>query len=330
VVIGRLADIEANTEMNRSVTFNDRTATEVAGIYATATQLSLIGTVLSGGEGIAALTAQSALETAAAGAYATGTARATNMLPILSTIDAQMLTPTRLPPLFAASSTPERITRSEMASAIAVTADARRTITAMAATPTARSTDTLTPTDTPTAIKTDLPTETSRVVTYTPVAVIYSRAECTYTVQRGDTLDSIAARFNVTRQVIISRNLDTFPDGTIPPDDRISSGQRLFIPSVGCPGYVPPRATSTPRPPTAVVTITCEVTPLEDSTGVNLRRGPGTSFVVGAALQADERIGVVSYAFDSAGIRWWRTVSGLYVREDTVSEIGNCWELSRE
>jgi len=108
--------------------------------------------------------------------------------------------------------------------------------------PTSTSLPTATPTDTPTPLPTETPTPTPNV---TPTSSSTPIPPTSYTVRYGDTLDSIARRFNTTIEVIQSFN-------DLEQSDVIQIGQVLLIPAADAtPGPTrtpPPTATFVPGP----------------------------------------------------------------------------------
>lgn len=124
--------------------------------------------------------------------------------------------------------------------------------------------------------------------------------QTTYTVQRGDTLYSIARRFNITMTALIQAN-------GIVNSNLIYVGQRLQIPSAttGTPtnnDYV------VPTPPQYVIALV----------NLNLRSGPGFEFAVEGRMRIGEQAHVTGASPDG---RWWRVTC-------TVDASSNCWVSS--
>ncbi len=118
----------------------------------------------------------------------------------------------------------------------------------------------------------------------------------TYTVQRGDTLYSIARRYNVPTVALAQAN-------GITNYNLIYVGQVLRIPTT---------ATNNdeviPTPPQYLVALV----------NVNLRSGPGFNFAVEGQMRAGEQAHVTGMSQDG---QWWRVTC--------VTDIsGNCWVSS--
>lgn len=117
--------------------------------------------------------------------------------------------------------------------------------------------------------------------------------QTTYTVQPGDTLYSIARRFNVTMTALIQAN-------GISNWNLIYVGQRLQIPgSTTNNDYV------VPTPPQYVIA----------RVNVNLRSGPGFNFAVEGQMRAGEQAHVTGASPDG---QWWRVTC-------VVDASSNCW-----
>jgi LysM repeat protein len=85
----------------------------------------------------------------------------------------------------------------------------------------------------PTAVPTEVPTEVSSTAVPAPTTVPSSGTTATYTVQRGDTLYSIARRYGTTVEAIAAANGIANPS-------RIRVGQTLTIPgATGSPAPAP-------------------------------------------------------------------------------------------
>lgn len=120
--------------------------------------------------------------------------------------------------------------------------------------------------------------------------------QTTYTVQPGDTLYSIARRFNVTTTALIQAN-------GIVNWNLIYVGQRLQIPaSTTNNDYV------VPTPPQYVIA----------RVNLNLRSGPGFNFAVEGRMRVGEQAHVTGASPDG---QWWRVTC-------TVDASSNCWVSS--
>lgn len=118
----------------------------------------------------------------------------------------------------------------------------------------------------------------------------------TYTVQAGDTLYSIARRFNVSMAALAQAN-------GITNYSRIYVGQVLQIPSSTTNNdYV------VPTPPQYVIALV----------NVNLRSGPGFNFAVEGQMRAGEQAHVTGASPDG---QWWRVTC-------VVDASSNCWVSS--
>jgi WD40 repeat protein len=130
--------------------------------------------------------------------------------------------------------------------------------------------------------------------------------------------------------------------GTEVPLSWSPDGTRLaYIPSLGInilpsvivpdidPSYLIP-VTPTPSGPTATPDVRpCVLTTLQP---VNLRSGPGGSYEQLGSRLANDTLYADAQATDNEGFIWWRLFnagidSGLWVRQDLVSEDGNCTGL---
>mgnify|MGYP000011435461 FL=1 len=69
------------------------------------------------------------------------------------------------------------------------------------------------------------------------------------------------------------------------------------------------------------IELSCTVSPSQNA---NLRSGPGTGFDRAGTLSANESATVVAQATGSGGFTWWQLESGNWIREDVVTESGNC------
>lgn len=117
--------------------------------------------------------------------------------------------------------------------------------------------------------------------------------QTTYTVQRGDTLYSIARRFNITTTALIQAN-------GIANSNLIYVGQRLQIPSSTTNNdYV------VPTPPQYLIALV----------NLNLRSGPGFNFAVEGRMLVGEQAHVTGASPDG---QWWRVTC-------TVDASSNCW-----
>lgn len=118
---------------------------------------------------------------------------------------------------------------------ITVTGGAQPTATNTTVPPTAT---TAAPTATTT---TTAPTATATTVPATATATTVPGSSCTYTVLWGDTLYSIARRYNTTVSTLVAMN------GLANPN-YIRTGQKLYVPCAGGVTPVPPTVTVTPVP----------------------------------------------------------------------------------
>lgn len=121
-------------------------------------------------------------------------------------------------------------------------------------------------------------------------------AQTTYTVQRGDTLYSIARRFGVTTTLLAQVNNIANPS-------RIYVGQVLTIP--GGQGQPTNNDVVLPAPPSYVIALT----------SVNLRSGPGFNFAVEGQMRPGEQAHVTGMSVDRL---WWRVTCAM-------DASGNCW-----
>lgn len=117
--------------------------------------------------------------------------------------------------------------------------------------------------------------------------------QATYTVQRGDTLWSIARRFNIPPATLAQVN-------NIANANLIYVGQVLRIPSSTTNNDV-----VIPTPPQYVVALVA----------VNLRSGPGFNFAVEGRMRVGEQAHVTGASADG---QWWRVVCA-------VDASSNCW-----
>ena len=120
--------------------------------------------------------------------------------------------------------------------------------------------------------------------------------QTTYTVQRGDTLYSIAPRFGVTTTLLAQANNLANPS-------LIYVGQVLNIPAG--PGQPTNNDVVLPAPPSYVIA----------RTTVNLRTGPGFNFAVEGQMRPGEQAHVTGKSMDS---QWWRVTCA-------VDASSNCW-----
>jgi LysM repeat protein len=120
--------------------------------------------------------------------------------------------------------------------------------------------------------------------------------QSTYTVQRGDTLYSIARRFGVTTTLLAQVNNIANPS-------RIYVGQVLTIP--GGQGQPTNNDVVLPAPPSYVIARTV----------VNLRTGPGFNFAVEGQMRPGEQAHVTGMSMDR---QWWRVTCA-------VDASSNCW-----
>jgi LysM repeat protein len=117
--------------------------------------------------------------------------------------------------------------------------------------------------------------------------------QSTYTVQRGDTLSSIARRFNVTTATLAQLN-------------NIANANLIYVGQVL---RIPPSTSNNdvviPTPPQYVIALV----------NVNLRSGPGFDFAVEGRMRIGEQAHVTGASVDG---QWWRVTC-------VVDASSNCW-----
>jgi hypothetical protein len=66
---------------------------------------------------------------------------------------------------------------------------------------------------------------------------------------------------------------------------------------------------------------------VNSSKSVNKRSGPGTSFDNAGQLQSGTDGVVIGQAKGSDGLTWWQLDDETWVREDVVTEVGDCTSI---
>jgi LysM repeat protein len=165
---------------------------------------------------------------------------------------------------------------------------------------------TLAPTLTPSVVVAQVPAD---VASPTPVVALPTPIRATYTVVDGDTLTSIALRFNLSLDAVIAANPGINPD-LLHPGDVLAIPPTLVVVPTGTPEPVSPtpvaviQPTDTPTPLLGLEATMARVS--ADGDGLRLRQSPGTAGVVMDYLPALLPLTVIGRTQDS---QWMHVVT---------------------